>query len=64
MLFPIRLDDAVMDTNESSPGRRWVAKLRTGQRNIGDFRRWTDHNAYKTSFERIIRDLTQNSKRA
>jgi len=30
MLFPIRLDDAVMDTNEA-----WAAKLRA--RNIGDF---------------------------
>ena len=38
VLFPIRLHDAVMDTNEA-----WAAKLRS-ERNIGDFLRWKDHN--------------------
>jgi hypothetical protein len=52
VLFPIRLDDVVMDTNEA-----WAAKLRA-DRNIGDFRRWKDHDAYKRSFERAVRDLT------
>jgi len=52
VLFPIRLDDAVMDTNEA-----WAAKLRA-QRNIGDFRRWKEHDAYQKSFERVLRDLT------
>jgi len=28
------------------------------QRNIGDFHRWKDHDAYKESFERVLRDLT------
>jgi uncharacterized protein YjbI with pentapeptide repeats len=55
VLFPIRLDDMVMHTNEA-----WAAKLRA--RNIGDFRSWTDHNAYKASLERVIRDLTQSPK--
>ena len=32
-------------------------KLRD-QRNIGDFRQWKDHDAYKRSLERIVRDLT------
>ena len=50
VLFPVRLDDAVMTTNEP-----WAAKLRA--RNIGDFRRWKDHDAYKQSFERVVRDL-------
>jgi hypothetical protein len=53
VLFPLRLDDTVMDTNEA-----WAAKLRA-ERNIGDFRRWKDHDAYKESFERVVRDLTQ-----
>jgi hypothetical protein len=57
VLFPIRLDDVVMDTNEA-----WAAKLRA--RNIADFRRWTNHNVYKASLERVIRDLTPNPKRA
>jgi uncharacterized protein YjbI with pentapeptide repeats len=55
VLFPIRLDDAVMDTNEA-----WAAKLRA--RNIGDFRNWTDHNAYNKSFERVLRDLAPQNK--
>ena len=51
VLFPIRLDDAVLDTNEA-----WAAKLRA--RHIGDFRRWKDHDAYTKAFERVLRDLT------
>jgi hypothetical protein len=51
VLFPIRLDNSVMDTNEA-----WAAKLRA--RNIGDFTCWKDHNAYRRSFERVLRDLT------
>jgi len=51
VLFPIRLDDAVMDTNEA-----WAAKLRA--RHIGDFRRWKEHDEYQKSFARVLRDLT------
>jgi hypothetical protein len=50
VLFPVRLGDAVMTTDEA-----WAAKLRA--RNIGDFRRWKDQDAYKQSFERVVRDL-------
>jgi len=52
VLFPIRIDDSVMNTNEA-----WAAKLRAN-RNIGDFRHWKDHNAYMKSLDRVIRDLT------
>jgi TIR domain-containing protein/pentapeptide repeat protein len=51
VLFPIRLDDAVMDTDEA-----WAAKLRN--RHIGDFRRWKEHDEYQKSFARVVRDLT------
>ena len=51
VLFPIRLDDAVTGTSEA-----WATKLRDS-RNIGDFRRWKDHDAYQESFERVMRDL-------
>jgi hypothetical protein len=51
VLFPIRIDNAVMDTNEA-----WAAKLRD-HRNIGDFRRWRDHESYKRSLNRVLRDL-------
>jgi hypothetical protein len=50
MLFPIRLDNAVMTTDEA-----WAAKLRA--RNIGDFRHWKDHEKYMKSLERVLRDL-------
>jgi uncharacterized protein YjbI with pentapeptide repeats len=52
VLFPVRLDEAVMNTNEA-----WAAKLRA--RNIGDFRKWKDHDAYKQSLARVLRDLTK-----
>ena len=52
VLFPVRLDEAVMDTNEA-----WAAKLRA--RNIGDFRKWKDHDAYTQSLSRVLRDLTK-----
>jgi hypothetical protein len=52
VLLPVRIDDAVMETPEP-----WARKLRD-QRNVGDFRRWKDHDAYKQSFERVVRDLT------
>jgi uncharacterized protein YjbI with pentapeptide repeats len=50
VLFPVRLDDAVMTAKEP-----WAAQLRA--RNIGDFRHWKDHDGYKRSFERVLRDL-------
>ena len=51
VLFPIRLDNAVMDTAEA-----WAAKLRR-QRHIGDFTDWKDHDAYQSAFDRLLRDL-------
>jgi uncharacterized protein YjbI with pentapeptide repeats len=51
VLFPIRLDDAVMDTDEA-----WAADIRR-TRHIGDFRDWKNHDSYKKAFERLLRDL-------
>jgi uncharacterized protein YjbI with pentapeptide repeats len=51
VLFPIRLDDAVMETNEA-----WAADIRR-TRHIGDFRDWKKHDSYKKAFERLLRDL-------
>ena len=50
-LFPIRVDDAVMKTDQA-----WAASLRRA-RHIGDFRNWKDHDAFKKAFERLLRDL-------
>ena len=51
ILFPIRLDDAVLQTPEA-----WARKLRD-QRNIGDFTRWKEHDAYQKGLQRLLRDL-------
>lgn len=51
VLFPVRIDEVVMKTDEP-----WAVKLRD-QRNIGDFRKWKDHDAYQQAFERVLRDL-------
>ena len=51
VLFPIRLDDAVMETDQA-----WAASLRR-TRHIGDFRAWKDHDQYQKSFDRLLRDL-------
>jgi hypothetical protein len=58
VLFPIRLDDAVMVTDQP-----WAADIRR-TRHIGDFRAWKDHDQYQKSFERLLRDLkAQGDKR-
>ena len=51
VLFPIRLDDSIMDTTE-----QWADDVRR-ERHIGDFRNWKDHDAYQKSFARLLRDL-------
>jgi hypothetical protein len=52
VLLPIRLDDVAMQSSKP-----WTRLLR-GQRNIGDFTRWKDHDSYRKSFDRLICDLT------
>jgi hypothetical protein len=56
VLFPIRLDDAVMETDQA-----WAASLRR-TRHIGDFRNWKDHDAFKKAFGRLLRDLRNSDK--
>ncbi len=51
VLFPIRLDDAVMETNKA-----WAAKIRRS-RHIGEFKDWKNHDSYQKAFERLLRDL-------
>jgi hypothetical protein len=50
VLFPIRLDIAVMNSDKA-----WVAKIR--RRHIGDFSNWKDHDSYHQALERLLRDL-------
>ena len=52
VLFPIRLDDAVMETTQ-----QWAYDLRR-QRHIGDFRNWKAHDAFEKAYARLLRDLS------
>lgn len=56
ILFPIRLDSRVMDTDTS-----WAADIRR-TRHIGDFTNWKGHDAYQAGFERLLRDLRGDGK--
>jgi hypothetical protein len=51
VLFPIRLDDTV--TVLDQPWSNQIVK----ERNIGDFRLWKEHDAYRHAFDRLLRDL-------
>jgi uncharacterized protein YjbI with pentapeptide repeats len=55
VLFPIRLDDTVMNITTG-----WPADIKRA-RNIGDFKEWKDHDAYQKSFARLLKDLKQES---
>jgi uncharacterized protein YjbI with pentapeptide repeats len=51
VLFPVRLDDAVFSVNGGWPA------LVTNTRNIGDFRKWKEHDMFQETFARLLRDL-------
>jgi hypothetical protein len=52
VLFPIRLDDTVMDVKIG-----WAADIRR-KKHIGDFRNWRDAAQYDKAFSRLLRDLS------
>lgn len=56
VLFPIRLDDAVMSSEMA-----WAGDIRRS-RHIGDFRGWKDHDKYQEAFERLLRDLKASAE--
>jgi hypothetical protein len=56
VLFPIRLDDAVMEIPNG-----WPADIRRN-RHIGDFRKWKNHDDYQKAFDRLLRDLKADQK--
>lgn len=58
ILFPIRLDDAVMGSSKA-----WAALIRR-TRHVGDFTHWKDHDSYQKSFDRLLRDLKAEGKKA
>jgi len=50
-LFPVRIDDAVMSSEQA-----WASSLRR-IRHIGDFSGWKDHDLYYKAFDRLLHDL-------
>jgi hypothetical protein len=51
VLFPIRIDEAVMDAPQ-----QWAAEIRR-TRHTGDFSNWKDHDFYRVAFDRLLLDL-------
>ena len=50
-LFPVRLDNAVMKTEQA-----WAASLRR-MRHIADFTKWKERDSYQMALQRLVRDL-------
>lgn len=55
ILFPIRLDDAVMESTTA-----WAAHIQEA-RHITDFTRWKEHDEYQKGLSRLLRDLKQEA---
>jgi hypothetical protein len=55
VLFPIRLDQAIMDSKTG-----WASHIRL-TRHIGDFTKWKAHDDYQKAFTRLLRDLRATS---
>jgi len=51
VLFPVRLDEAVMESKEG-----WAAHIKRS-RNIGDFCKWRGPKSYQKAFQRLLKDL-------
>ena len=52
VLFPLRLDDAVMHSKAA-----WANRLR-GTKQIGDFRHWQDQERYSEAFSGLLKSLS------
>jgi hypothetical protein len=56
VLFPIRLDDYIFT------GWNHHRKADVIAKNVGDFRKWKDHDSYQKSLDRLLRDLKAEEK--
>src|SRR5262249_24643071 len=56
VLTPIKIDNAVEDTNQA-----WVRTIKRS-RHIGDFTHWEDNDAYQEALARLLRDLNTAEK--
>lgn len=52
ILFPIRLDNAILEREHTG----WPALVQH-ERHIGDFTGWKDHDQYQTAFDRLLHNL-------
>ena len=57
VLFPIRVDNTVMQINAG-----WPAYLKHA-RHIGDFTHWKEYDSYQKGFNRLLRDLRAEEKK-
>jgi hypothetical protein len=57
VLFPIKIDEAVMVSRQA-----WAATIRRA-RHIGGFTGWKDHDSYQKAFDRLLRDLKAEDKK-
>ncbi len=51
ILFPVRLDEAVMESNSG-----WSGNIKRG-RHIGNFTEWADQDVYQQAFNQLLQDL-------
>lgn len=56
ILFPIMIDSSILDTKQF-----WAKKIREA-RHIENFSEWQNNTAYKSTFEKLLRDLENSSK--
>jgi len=57
VLFPIRLDDDVMESKEG-----WAEDIKR-TRHIGDFTHWKNHDDYQKAFNQLLRALKAETKK-
>jgi len=55
VLFPIKIDNAISDSNQE-----WALAIRR-TRHIGDFRNWSNSDDYNKALEKLLSDLKQQS---
>jgi hypothetical protein len=57
ILFPIRLDEAILEHKHTG----WPALVQN-ERHIGDFTGWKEHDHYQAAFNQLMRDLKKVDK--
>ena len=58
VLVPIKIDNAIEDTNQA-----WARTIK-GARHIGDFTHWEDNDAYQEALARLLKDLNTTERQS